>query len=234
MSDYLTRLLERSLGIPAQIEPLIAPVHAPAGLMLSETAEMAPDPAAAPPARPAGAAGRANVEPAFSPTEREVPQFAPLAIPESNLAQPEAKSAQPSPPSREPQFAVPARETERVILTNAVPLAQPRSSVSPPPIADPISEPLSAPLSVRAPTTDFGKKMQIVVQPEIVSRLKPAASSVIPLSRSSPKEPPAIQVTIGRVEVRAVVARAASRPPSPSTSKVSLEEYLKNRNGSLA
>src|SRR6266498_5406106 len=39
MSDYLTRLIERSLGIAPQIEPLIAPIHAPSGQMLSETVE---------------------------------------------------------------------------------------------------------------------------------------------------------------------------------------------------
>src|SRR5215831_3110248 len=39
MSDYLTRLIERSVGLPPQIEPRIAPIHAPSTQMLSEPVE---------------------------------------------------------------------------------------------------------------------------------------------------------------------------------------------------
>lgn len=44
-------------------------------------------------------------------------------------------------------------------------------------------------------------------------------------------EPPTIQVTIGRVEIRAMASPAPSRKTSARSPAMSLEEYLKQRNG---
>jgi hypothetical protein len=41
---------------------------------------------------------------------------------------------------------------------------------------------------------------------------------------------PTIQVTIGRVEIRATVAPAPARKPVPRPPAMSLDEYLKRRN----
>jgi hypothetical protein len=71
------------------------------------------------------------------------------------------------------------------------------------------------------------------------SRIQP----LVPTVRSSPpiaplplvptKAPPTISVTIGRVEVRAVMPHVAvPKPATRSAPKLSLEEYLKQRNGS--
>jgi hypothetical protein len=42
---------------------------------------------------------------------------------------------------------------------------------------------------------------------------------------------PAIQVTIGRVEVHAVPAETSARPARPASPALSLEDYLRQRNG---
>jgi hypothetical protein len=62
--------------------------------------------------------------------------------------------------------------------------------------------------------------------------MKPAATPAVSLLQPSLKEAPAIHVTIGRVEVRAVTPPVAAPKPAPkSAPKLSLEDYLKRRNG---
>jgi hypothetical protein len=69
------------------------------------------------------------------------------------------------------------------------------------------------------------------VQPEIIGHRKPSTSSV-PAPRPPSNEPPAIHVTIGRVEVHAVMSPSAPpKAPSRVAPRPSLEEYLKQRNG---
>jgi hypothetical protein len=50
-------------------------------------------------------------------------------------------------------------------------------------------------------------------------------------SQTAAAEGPAVQVTIGRVEIRATVASAPTRPPAPNKPPLSLDEYLKQRSG---
>jgi hypothetical protein len=70
------------------------------------------------------------------------------------------------------------------------------------------------------------------VQPAFIGQSRAAAPSSEPREQLAANQPPAIHVTIGRVEVRAVMAPGpppkAATPPGP---KISLEEYLKQRNG---
>jgi hypothetical protein len=55
-----------------------------------------------------------------------------------------------------------------------------------------------------------------------------------PTRRAEPA-PRNIQITIGRVEVRAVLPSASGeRRPAPSATRLSLEQYLKRRNGARA
>ena len=51
-----------------------------------------------------------------------------------------------------------------------------------------------------------------------------------PAAQSAPAEP-VIVVTIGRIEVRAVAAAAPMPVPTPSAPRLSLEEYLRTRDG---
>jgi hypothetical protein len=89
-----------------------------------------------------------------------------------------------------------------------------------------------ASLSPRTTTTASKKTSQIVVQPETVSPLKPAESTLAPARQPSSSEPSAIHVTIGRIEVRAVMQQVATpKAESPAAPRLSLEDYLKQRNG---
>jgi len=55
---------------------------------------------------------------------------------------------------------------------------------------------------------------------------------IAPLSPAAATAPPTINVTIGRVEIRAFMPRVAvPKPAPPSRLKLSLEDYLKQRNG---
>ncbi|HEU5330776.1 MAG TPA: hypothetical protein VFU78_21970, partial [Thermomicrobiales bacterium] len=58
----------------------------------------------------------------------------------------------------------------------------------------------------------------------------------VPTPAPRPSEPqreaaPSIQVTIGRVEVRAVPAETPARAARPAPPTLSLEDYLRQRNG---
>lgn len=75
-------------------------------------------------------------------------------------------------------------------------------------------------------------------QPAAPSVLLPLPRSPLPTMRSQPTirqeaPPPTIQVTIGRIEVRATPPQAASpgRGTRPATPKLSLEDYLRSRSG---
>ncbi len=56
----------------------------------------------------------------------------------------------------------------------------------------------------------------------------------LPEKRVAAPTPPAVKVTIGRIEVRAVMQQTPLRPPQrniPSKPRVSLDDYLKNHRG---
>jgi hypothetical protein len=116
-------------------------------------------------------------------------------------------------------------------------VVQPEIISPPKPTASPLvpaqeSSPKESRLLPRATTTASQGKSQIVVQPDLISPLKPPATPAVSLLQPSPKEPPAIHVTIGRVEVRAMMPAAQVKPPPErSAPKMSLDDYLRSRNG---
>jgi hypothetical protein len=69
-----------------------------------------------------------------------------------------------------------------------------------------------------------------VLQP-IVPEARLALPTAERATRPSSSESPAIQVTIGRVEVRATVAPAPARTLAPSKQPLSLDDYLRQRGG---
>ena len=80
-----------------------------------------------------------------------------------------------------------------------------------------------------------GKKNPVV---SAVSTLAPRSvpshqkSQSAPQQHAAPPPQPTIQVTIGRIEVRAAPVPAASaRPARPAAAKLSLEDYLRSRSG---
>lgn len=239
MSDYLTRLIERSLGAAPQIEPLIAPLHAPPGQILSERTETSaafglgstakiessgrettPGEDAKSRTSEAPFTRRENQRPSVSHPLPESPAGSPIATSDDSsrslprLPLPEASSA------TIPEAAVPlsppmlSQESTRVVVeTEIIQRSRPAAPTERPP---------------RLPENES----RVVVQPEIIGRHHPPKSSAIPAPQTSANEPPAIHVTIGRVEVRAVMSPSA--PPkiaSRAAPKLSLADYLKQRNG---
>lgn len=239
MSDYLTRLIERSLGAPPQIEPLIAPLYAPSEQILSERSETIATSVSAPvktesserEAKP-GDPGKSRTEAAFSRSKRqglgEAPPF-PKAPPRFPVEKRDERSdSQPRPPFHE-LSATPAPE---ILEPTSVPFSPPMVSqegtrvVVEPKI---IARPGSGGAPEEPPPLPNGKS-RTAVQPEIIVHRNSPKAAAVPAPPSA-NEPPAIHVTIGRVEVRAVMSPSA--PPkvaSRAAPKLSLEDYLKQRN----
>jgi hypothetical protein len=215
MSDYLTRLIERSLGIAPQIEPLIPPIHAPSSLTLSETLETSS-------AFESSLAARIETSKEDTP-RRVAADTKPL---EPAFSRAESQASRTSSPLPETQPAFPIEENHRPHPIESPIIAVSRQSTS-------ALRPEAVDITAASPNPPLSKeKTQIVVQPEIISRLKPAESPFVPALQTSSKQPPAIHVSIGRVEVRAIMPPvAAPKSTPPSASKLSLEEYLKQRNG---
>lgn len=71
----------------------------------------------------------------------------------------------------------------------------------------------------------------VIVQPQVTSSIHPVAiGSAEPVEPSRPA--PTIQVTIGRIEVRATPPPASTQPkPRPASPVMSLDEYLRQRGG---
>ncbi len=253
MSDYLSRLIERSLGTAPEIKPLIAPLHAPSDQLREERTDAGAglSPGATQTTRSVFEATTADeLRNAAAPTDIQdgvaSPEFVRMEEERSRHSA-EAKSPRESAPGTRKEMAGPRERTgvpkplqsprapspviaESIELPNQEPrvVAQPATTAHSESIAprDPVqSKSTSAPAS-RA----LGR---IVVQPH-VSRPSAPASSTGFRRQSSSTELPAIHVTIGRVEVRAIVSQPEpprrSAPP-PTTPKISLEEYLKKRNG---
>jgi hypothetical protein len=161
------------------------------------------------------------------------PVFAPAATtrapasPPEPPARPEAMRTRPAPaPEREaaprsrrpPEPPAEAPMTHNRAEARAAPVAiltQPQPSAAPPvPAATP---PRPAPL----PT----------VSPRNAAR-RQAATAPQPAPRATARELPPIEVTIGRIEVRAVTgASSASRGTSTAAPKLSLDQYLRDRGG---
>lgn len=80
----------------------------------------------------------------------------------------------------------------------------------------------------RLPLSPVTPTAESLIKPKIIESAAPA------LQRSDPPLPPIIRVTIGRVEVRAIMPSAPATQ-SPTQSKpalmLSLDEYLKRQSG---
>jgi hypothetical protein len=244
MSDYLTRLVERSLGVAPQIEPLIAPLHAPAGQSLSMETEPAARIAPVAEAKievadgdiaPADAPNATTSTPAAIPSlETQTPRRERRSseLPARSDSERHGKSGESNPSAREPSQPV----SRSLPLSNVSP--ENRTTTDPQPvIAVPAGAGVTAsnsPEPARKAAKALPGPQRVVVQPQVTApRRSPPAFP--PLSRQQGRnEPPAIHVTIGRVEVRAVMPPPTPpRPaaPPPAAPKLSLEEYLKQRNG---
>jgi hypothetical protein len=87
----------------------------------------------------------------------------------------------------------------------------------------------------RRPETTLEPRQIVKVVPNVgLEALRPSAARATELpdaERSAGPDAPVIQVTIGRVEIRASVAAPVTRKPQARPPAMSLEEYLKQRKG---
>ena len=292
MSDYLTRLIERSVGLPPQIEPRIAPIHAPSTQMLSEPVETSAAFESGPGARietslqdtpPGVAVNTGGAKPAVSRAENPPPRSStPLSQsraefpvekkddrPDPIESRPKARSRQtpsasrpeavnitgaqpPAPPPLSRATRTVSKEKNQIVVQPEVvnhvnPATAPAVSSSQPSPKEPpaihvsrpappashleTSPPTPSPNLVRTKTV-LKDKNQIVIQADLSSPFKPSATPAVLLLQPSPKEPPAIHVRIGRIELRAIMPAAQVKPPPErSAPKMSLDDYLRSRNG---
>jgi hypothetical protein len=125
-----------------------------------------------------------------------------------------------------PRTANPRESTQRQpIVEDAKPPSRPLVSAKPTPATGRIAQGLAtaAPLLISA-----------VARTPIASRERaPAETAFVTDADSSPAL--TIHVTIGRVEVRAIMPPAqVTQPPARPAPKMSLDDYLRSRNGSAA
>ena len=73
----------------------------------------------------------------------------------------------------------------------------------------------------------------MTVHPVTAPYREPMPAESRRMEQEPPSSSPTVRVTIGRIEVRAVMAPASPPPKrsSPATPRLSLEDYLKRRNG---
>ena len=207
MSDYLSRLVARSLGAANVVRPETASLFeprdtAPQQLLLAEAEVESPLSSLGdrqPPPRAATASARAVSEEHDAPAaEMPLTTSAPAAI------EPPASAPAPVLEPVEPTEVVAQAETER--MTPILLRAESRE----PRLGDP------AP----APRTAAGR----------AASLHPLPTPPRVTTASAPGEPPVVQVTIGRVDVRAVQSArpAAPRTPDPEApARQTLAEYLR-------
>ena len=87
------------------------------------------------------------------------------------------------------------------------------------------------------PVADFGKEPEPIVAPQHAlprPSAFPAMKRELPLPAERNAPPPTVRVTIGRIEVRAALPTpptATREPPRPRRPALSLDDYLKRRNG---
>ncbi len=237
MSSYLTRLLERSRGLAPHIEPLIAPSHTPSNDLSGEATE----PKSGVGLGPARNARSAADDSASDDVQRKMtaaPERTSPVSPEIRITERTRYRRSPAPPDfpgEEPSESGHSKEQ-----SSPAPL---RPEVHPLDIsASGNDSPAGGALAIEAepgsgtrasqPLSPLPDRARIVVQPQVATRRPSPDSSRAVVNSASASEPPAIHVTIGRVEVRAITAPAPPRSPAPpAPPKISLDEYLKQRNG---
>jgi hypothetical protein len=85
--------------------------------------------------------------------------------------------------------------------------------------------PSGAPVDRRPPSALGERRATEVFRPAVTP-----AIALLDAGRAQAADEPTIQVTIGRVEIRATVAPAPARKPAGRPPAMSLDEYLKQRN----
>lgn len=230
MADFFTRLAERSMGLVTQVRPDSPPALAPAldGAALGENffidsalARPAPQ-APSEPGPPAARAGAATVPP---PEVQQRAKVAPLG---------EANTVRPTPllnAQVQPGLSHFTIDDSSVVTTPAGAERQGHDArrVSPMLRRDDAAMPL--PVDDAKPRTDapMQRKNNASGAVEVALPTSPAPQWRPP----APPPAPTVQVTIGRVEVRAVTPPPQVQPrPAErrASARLSLDDYLRQRN----
>jgi len=206
MSHFLARLVERARGTAVRVEPIVAPRFAPTAIV--EIASEVETP------RPERGDQQATVEEKSSP--RAVPHQ------EASAGKGEAKILRdlekPSPPQQPEKLLVPMEKS----VVNSTAIVRPslsgdshvpamkngmvrRNSFTP-------SRPKRPRLPTPLTTTSWNFEHDLLAPEE------------------SPRQPPIVRITIGRIDVRATTPATPSRKSSArSEPKLTLDAYLKSR-----
>ncbi len=248
MADFFSRLAERALGVANTARPRIASIFAPpVGVPLTPASEGTPDP-------PQRTPPDAERPPQVSATPKE--QIARQKMRSAELREPPSGRTKPGRMPSEPQNLTGddwpqkpndearakratriANETEHGEAAQRSTNAPGTAGASPAMRPDP-SEPTPSGSVQRPPTRSetlfaVGPERTAHPQASLQGRdqvFQIAASPLARIQRRTEEQGPIVKVSIGRVEVRAVIAPTASRSSSRAAPKVtSLEEYLKQR-----
>jgi hypothetical protein len=218
MADFLTRLIERSRGVAPsgqRVEPLIAPLYA-AGPMTAQIAE----------------------EDSIIESDLQYQVLTPRTGEASQW-----HAQKPSPQDPESNGHLTPEITPVRTLTDESQSAESRQTVSIHPLPPPTPNatlPQALLVNARPVLTanDADQSRRANIQPLMirphVSRTDEASSRANEAANEASGETaaPVIRVTIGRIDVRAVSAPAPpARRQAPSAPKLSLDEYLRSRNG---
>jgi hypothetical protein len=220
MADFLTRAAQRALGVAPVVKPVIASRYAPAGQTAGfseeavETVAPRPEPAAPPAVRPE--------------TER------PSRVHRDPPNEPEVDT-EPAPRELLPK-------TEALRHTPADPMP-PRL------VAERIIEPAAAPREIQTPPAEpADPRPPIAPETRMVAETpagRAEARRAVPMGQHSPSPPiarlerrepapatPPIRITIGRIDVRAVMPPGAPAPRNGTPAgrpALTLEEYTRQR-----
>jgi len=246
VSDFLSRLIARSSGEKSSVRPKIAPAFAqsfeavervPPGEILRNAPEQVP--ARSPfPFEPVGQkeqSRRAEQSPnpqapsndARPTTEPSIPHDLPLP-----------RAVGPKEELRNEERVQTLRETTDVIPTSAL---APEPEVSKQPLVEARTEMRAA--AVPHPTQRISKSSEQIAEGAIVPAA-PLPPPILPAARFSARnaeqpldaakngkgKEPAIQITIGKIEVRASLESSKPKDKKAPSGVMSLEEYQRQRN----
>jgi hypothetical protein len=277
VSDFLSRLAERSTGTPPALRPRVPSTFEPwsAGDLGADPRAAAAWPSAAQPTNAAASPPAATARPTREPPRASVTPPAPASPPApappldsddrhpaaprprtpapapapisaaAAAAEPSADAPPPPAPAPAPRHHAPDLSPEPLGPTRptpavAAPPRQPRRQGSAPPVPETAAPaaaeaPLAARAASRAPRDDAVAEPWHAFEPpagppaNVVQRGR-ARAGPAPTPGRAGDGPLTVEVTIGRVEVRAAPAppARAGRRPAPGP-RVTLDEYLAER-----
>lgn len=211
MSDYLSNLLARSFNQTEMLQPRLASLFeslSTAGETITESSlelESQSRELQLPQTEPSPSVPTLATSSPPQSVRPDLPPIPTQVVAEDVLVSQISIEQQPTPEPTNPQIAI----------------YQVTGSLESRPFAD--SQ--SLPLATQRQSLDS-------TPPVIPTQLVPLSAPATTAIPSIKPEPPTIRVTIGRIDVRAIASPTPPRQaPKPNIPKLSLEDYLKSRNG---